>query len=106
MKAWRQVWTRMLAGTWWVAALALANPAGAVDRFMTEDAETVLVASATVATTAHGVHPAARSSATARARAVASRRYSASTGIFRNPSCPTPRTMAAFSIEEWASVDV
>ncbi len=55
----------------------------------------------TVATTAKGVHPLARSSAIARARAAGSMRYASSTGIFRNPSWPIPRTIAAFSTDEW-----
>ena len=59
----------------------------------------------TVATTAKGIHPAARSSAIAPARAAGSIRYASSTGILRKPSWPMPRTIAAFSTEEWVWSD-
>jgi len=56
----------------------------------------------TVAVTAKGVKPAARSSAMARASSAVCIRYSSSTGIVRSPSCPMPRTMPAFSTDECA----
>ena len=60
----------------------------------------------TVAQTATGRQPAARSSAMARASAAGSMRNSASVGIFRTASRPKPRMIAALSTEECACSDV
>ena len=60
----------------------------------------------TVAQTATGRQPAARSSAIARASAAGSIRNSASVGILRTPSRPKPRTIAPFSTELCACSDV
>ncbi len=56
----------------------------------------------TVATTAIGSRPAARSAAIAWASAGTDIRNSPSLSIRRTFSWPTPRTIADLSIEEWA----
>ena len=60
----------------------------------------------TVAHTAMGRQPAARSSPIARASAAGSIRNSRSVGIFRTPSRPKPRMIAPFSTELCACSDV
>ena len=58
-----------------------------------------------VATTQNGCQPSRRSSAMALSSASGRMRNSWSTGMWRTPARPMPVTIAAFSTEEWVSVE-